>query len=563
MTVRRTWASASRRPETTSFVRRPVSADTRPMRQRVRRPEQRQPGEQRRHLGGRPADRRQQHRPAGERGLGQQLARRGAGDEAQRGVVADRRRRPAAAAPRARARRRGSRRPAPGRRPRGRRRRPARGPRPATQRSPFSATRPAPTAVKRRRALSVPRTTPITADPRPTATTISGNSHPSSPNSRSRASHATSPASSETAATEPDHPRQRVPDAGLAVVEGRLPGDPVLQREGQRGPREAPPRPQHGHRGGHLGAERAGHRREEDVRQHPAHQRPGRQDRRVTPASRGHRLVHRGVIVPDTVAAHVTPVRHVLRRLSVVCAILGGMETSVVLLVLAVLAVGLALGAALGWLAARSRAGRRRRDGRAVRGDAGPRPAQRPGARPRPAARLVAGRVPPPRRRAAARDPLAVDRAAPAPGARALGRAPPATCRRAGRAGRPVRLQRAGHRRRVGGARPRPDLVVHLVGGRSVVVDAKVPLDAYLDATSTDDDQRVATTPWPATSASCATHVDAARVQGLLALVRRDAGVRRALRAGRVVPRRRARDRRQPDRLRRRAARWCSPPPPR
>lgn len=37
------------------------------------------------------------------------------------------------------------------------------------------------------------------------------------------------------------------------------------------------------------------------------------------------------------------------------------------------------------------------------------------------------------------------------------------------------------------GAR-RPDLVVHLVGGRSVVVDAKVPLDAYLDATSTDDD---------------------------------------------------------------------------
>lgn len=39
----------------------------------------------------------------------------------------------------------------------------------------------------------------------------------------------------------------------------------------------------------------------------------------------------------------------------------------------------------------------------------------------------------------------------------------------------------------------RPDLVVRLVGGRSVVVDAKVPLDAYLDATGTgadDEDAR-------------------------------------------------------------------------
>ncbi len=36
------------------------------------------------------------------------------------------------------------------------------------------------------------------------------------------------------------------------------------------------------------------------------------------------------------------------------------------------------------------------------------------------------------------------------------------------------------------GAR-RPDLVVHLAGGRSVVVDAKVPLDAYLDATDAAD----------------------------------------------------------------------------
>jgi DNA recombination protein RmuC len=42
----------------------------------------------------------------------------------------------------------------------------------------------------------------------------------------------------------------------------------------------------------------------------------------------------------------------------------------------------------------------------------------------------------------------------------------------------------------------RPDLVVRLVGGRSVVVDAKVPLDAFLDATAgeadDDPDQREA-----------------------------------------------------------------------
>jgi DNA recombination protein RmuC len=40
---------------------------------------------------------------------------------------------------------------------------------------------------------------------------------------------------------------------------------------------------------------------------------------------------------------------------------------------------------------------------------------------------------------------------------------------------------------RYDGGAQRPDLVVHLVGGRQVVVDAKVPLDAYLDATTTDD----------------------------------------------------------------------------
>ena len=35
----------------------------------------------------------------------------------------------------------------------------------------------------------------------------------------------------------------------------------------------------------------------------------------------------------------------------------------------------------------------------------------------------------------------------------------------------------------------RPDMVVRLAGGKSVIVDAKVPLDAFLDATSADSDE--------------------------------------------------------------------------
>jgi len=43
---------------------------------------------------------------------------------------------------------------------------------------------------------------------------------------------------------------------------------------------------------------------------------------------------------------------------------------------------------------------------------------------------------------------------------------------------------------RVDDGRLRPDLVVHLAGGNKVVVDSKVPLDAFLDAVQADDPER-------------------------------------------------------------------------
>ncbi len=75
----------------------------------------------------------------------------------------------------------------------------------------------------------------------------------------------------------------------------------------------------------------------------------------------------------------------------------------------------------------------------------------------------------------------------------------------------------------------RPDLVVNLAGGKHVVVDAKVPLDAFLDATSAETDEDRATH-LARHARQLRAHVDSLSRQGLLALAARDPGVRGALR---------------------------------
>ena len=222
---------------------------------------------------------------------------------------------------------------------------------------------------------------------------------------------------------------------------------------------------------------------------------------------------------------------------------------------LAVLLAGLLVGsgsagAALGWLGARSRPRRRRRPGRPGRGDAGPRPAQRPDARPRPAARVVAGRVPPARltRAAAARPASPVHRAAPAAGARALGRAPPAPGGRAGRAGRPLRLHRAGAAATTAPCAPTWSSTWS-AGGRSWSTPRcrSTPISTPPRPTT----EAVRDDALPRHARQLRQHVDALGSKAVLAGAARDARVRGALRAGRVVPRGRARDRPRPDRVRR------------
>ena len=105
----------------------------------------------------------------------------------------------------------------------------------------------------------------------------------------------------------------------------------------------------------------------------------------------------------------------------------------------------------------------------------------------------------------------------------------------------------------------RPDLVVRLHGGRTVVVDAKAPFDAYLTAMEARDER------------SRDDHLDAharhlrgarrrAGREVLLGGVRSSPGVRGALRAGRSVPGRRAAARSDAAGARVQPATSCSPP---
>ena len=50
--------------------------------------------------------------------------------------------------------------------------------------------------------------------------------------------------------------------------------------------------------------------------------------------------------------------------------------------------------------------------------------------------------------------------------------------------------------------RMRPDMVVHLPGGKNVAVDAKVPMQAFLDANEADDESDAPASIWPATAGS-------------------------------------------------------------
>ena len=79
---------------------------------------------------------------------------------------------------------------------------------------------------------------------------------------------------------------------------------------------------------------------------------------------------------------------------------------------------------------------------------------------------------------------------------------------------------------RATGRRLRPDMIVRLPGGRQVVVDAKVPLEGYLQAMeATSDEER--RTRLREHGAQVRAHLQKLSQQGLLGRAGRDARVRR------------------------------------
>ena len=108
----------------------------------------------------------------------------------------------------------------------------------------------------------------------------------------------------------------------------------------------------------------------------------------------------------------------------------------------------------------------------------------------------------------------------------------------------------------------RPDLVVRLAGGRSVVVDAKVPLDAQLDALATDDPEEQAAH-LRRHVRQVRAHVDALAGKAYWRSLPGAPRVRGDVRAGRVLPLGRARRRPVAAGVRRRRATSSSPPRPR
>ena len=136
---------------------------------------------------------------------------------------------------------------------------------------------------------------------------------------------------------------------------------------------------------------------------------------------------------------------------------------------------------------------------------------------------------------AARRDQAAGQRAARAAGPGPLGRAAAGADRAAGRHGRALRLLHPGHRRTARSGGVRPDMVVRLAGGKQVVVDAKVPFAAYLEAVESQRPGRARRAARRARPPAAPARRRAGR-QELLGRVRAVARVRGAVRARRPVP---------------------------